>query len=176
MKIACGAVLLLLVAVANGQSGAIDGPGAFQRLTSLTGNWEGKFEWSGARTATGKMNATYYLTGNSSALVENLTVDGTPSMTTVYHLDNSDLRMTHFCAAKNQPRLKANKIDLEKGVIDFALVDVTNVSSLAAPFVHGLEVQLLGPDKLALTFAFESAGKKSYEHIDLKRVAAQASK
>ena len=170
------AVLLLMVASGNAQSATLDGPAAFQRLTSLVGDWEGRSEWSGARTGTGKMNATYYLTGNSSALVENLIVESSPVMTTVYHLDHSDLRMTHFCAAKNQPRLKASKIDLQKGVIDFAFVDVTNVPSLDAPFVHGLEVQLLDPYKIVLTFTFEAAGKKSYERIDLKRVAAHAAK
>jgi len=95
-------------------------------------------------------------------------------MTTVYHLDNGDLRATHYCAAKNQPRLKAEKIDLTKGTISFAFVDVTNVSSLAAPFVHGLDVQLYDADHLELTFHFENAGKKSDEHITLKRVAAKS--
>jgi hypothetical protein len=170
------AVLLLLVATGNAQSAAIDSPAAFQRLTSLVGDWEGRSEWTGARTGTGKMNATYYLTGNSSALVENLLVEGSPVMTTVYHLDHSDIRMTHFCAAKNQPRLKASKIDLQKGVIDFTFIDVTNVPSLDAPFVHGLEIQLLDPDKIALTFTFEAAGKKSFERIDLERVVAHTAK
>jgi hypothetical protein len=95
-------------------------------------------------------------------------------MTTVYHLDNGDLRATHFCAAKNQPRLKASKIDLTKGTITFALVDVTNVPSLAAPFVHGLDVQLSDADHLELTFHFENAGKKSEEHITLKRVGVKS--
>jgi hypothetical protein len=55
----------------------------------------GSVEWSGARTEKGKMNATYYLTGAGSSVVENLTVNGTALMTSVYHLDGLDLRMTH---------------------------------------------------------------------------------
>jgi hypothetical protein len=97
-------------------------------------------------------------------------------MTSVYHLDNSDLRVTHFCAARNQPRLKASRIDLPRKEIDFALVDVTNVPSLDAPFVHGLEVRFAGPDQVSLTFLFESAGKKSSERIDLKRVGTRPGK
>jgi hypothetical protein len=84
--------------------------------------------------------------------------------------DNSDLRLTHFCGTKNQPRLKAKEIDLAKGRIDFELVDVTNVSLPAAPFVHGLEVEYSKPDQLGLTFHFEAAGKKSDEHIRRKRI------
>jgi hypothetical protein len=63
----------------------------------LAGDWTGTFEWTGGRKDSGKMNATYYLTGNGSAVVENLTIGGLPSMTSVYHLDGSDLRMTHYC-------------------------------------------------------------------------------
>ena len=108
--------------------------------------------------------------------MEDLSTGGTPSMTTVYHLDNGDLRATHFCAAKNQPRLKASSMDLTKGVFEFGFVDVTNVKSLAAPFVHGLDLHLADNDHLELTFHFEAAGKKSDEHITLRRLAAGASK
>lgn len=145
---------------------------AFQKLGALVGDWEGHYEWTGGRPG-GDLKASYYLTGNSSAVVENLIMGGVPSMTTVYHLDNGDLRATHFCAAKNQPRLKASKIDPAKGKFEFAFVDVTNVPSFAAPFVNGLDVQLLDNDHLELTFHFESAGKKSDEHITLRRVSAK---
>jgi hypothetical protein len=75
---------------------------AFDKLRGLAGNWEGTFAWSGGRNATGKMGAQYYTTGNGSAVVENLTQDGVPSMTSVYYLDGADLRLTHFCAAQTR--------------------------------------------------------------------------
>ena len=116
------------------------------------------------------MNATYSETGNGSAVVENLAVDGVPSMTSVYHLDGGDLRMTHYCAAQNQPRLKARQIDLAKGVLDFDFVDATNLRSPDAPHVYGLEMRLLNADHITLAFLFEGSGKRSKELIDLKRV------
>jgi hypothetical protein len=58
--------------------------------------WEGSFEWIGARTATGTVNATYSETGNGSAVVENLAMDGVPAMTSVYHLDGADLLRNSF--------------------------------------------------------------------------------
>jgi len=164
-------IFLLLATLGFAQATGSDGDAAFQKLSALVGDWEGHYEWTGGRPG-GDLKASYYLTGNSSALVENLVMGGVPSMTSVYHLDNADLRVTHYCAAKNQPRLKAGKIDLTKGTIQFTLVDVTNVSSMAAPFVHGLDVQSVDPDHLELTFHFENAGKKSDEHISLKRLAA----
>jgi len=143
---------------------------AFAKLLGLTGNWEGTFEWSGARTASGKMNATYYSTGNGSAIVENLIIDGTPTMTSVYHMDGTNLRLTHFCAAQNQPRFKATSVDLAQGVIKFSLVDVTNLRSSDAGYVYGLEVRLLDPNHIMLDFLFEGGGKQSTERVDLKRV------
>jgi hypothetical protein len=149
-------------------SGQVNGSAAFDKLRSLTGEWEGTYAWTG-RNASGKINAQYYSTGNGSALVENLTVDGTPSMTSVYHLDGSDLRLTHFCAAQNQPRLKASAIDLGNGQITFSFVDITNLQSSGAGHVHGLEVRFLDRDHITLRFRFVGEGKESEELIDLRR-------
>jgi hypothetical protein len=167
-------VLLLACVVhmgAPGKSKAQEAPNvaALAQLRGLTGEWEGSYEWTGARTATGQVNATYYETGNGSAVVENLAVDGVSSMTSVYHLDGADLRMTHYCAAQNQPRLRARQIDIAKGVLYFDFVDVTNLRSPDTPHVHGLEMRLLSADHITLTFSFEGSGKSSKEFIDLKR-------
>jgi len=75
---------------AMGTSKAQEGGGAaaLAQLRGLGGEWEGSFEWTGARSATGRISATYSETGNGSAVVENLAVNGVPSMTSVYHLDS----------------------------------------------------------------------------------------
>jgi hypothetical protein len=148
---------------------------AFGRLKSLAGDWEGTYEWTGARTGTGSINTTYYVTGNGSALVENLIMGGVLTMTSVYHLDGPDLRMTHFCGAQNQPRLKAERVDLAHGTIDFRFVDVTNLRSADAPHVHGLEMRLIDSNHITLTFLFQSGGKESRERIVLKHVEEKSS-
>jgi hypothetical protein len=148
---------------------------ALAQLRGLAGQWEGSFEWTGARTATGRISATYSETGNGSAVVENLAVDGVPSMTSVYHLDSGDLRMTHYCAAQNQPRLKARQIDIAKGILDFEFLDATNLRTPDAPHVYGLEMRLLNADHITLAFLFEGGGKASKEFIDLKRVGHKPS-
>jgi hypothetical protein len=148
---------------------------AFERFSALVGDWSGSLEWSGARSGGGALNATYYATGNGSAIVENLIMGGVlPTMTSVYHLDGADLRMTHYCAARNQPRLKANKIDNAQGIVDFSFVDATNLSSPDAPHVYGLEMRFLDADHIILTFLYEAGGKQSRERIDLKRVPAKS--
>src|SRR5438105_755171 len=94
----------------------------FEKIKSLAGEWHGTFKWS-ASNVHGEMNAKYYFTGNGTAIIEDLIQDGAVVMTTVYHLDGKDLRATHYCAAGNQPRLKAAWSD-EKSVI-FNFVDIT---------------------------------------------------
>jgi len=165
----------LLSLIPVGQCEERNGANMFLRLKSLAGDWNGTFEWTGARTGKGSMNASYYLTGNGSALVENLISDGAPVMTSVYHLDGANLRMTHYCAAQNQPRLKAERIDSAQGAIDFEFVDITNLKSADAPHVDGLELRLIDPNHITVTFRFQSAGKESRERIALDRIGTKSS-
>src|SRR5215471_1306564 len=143
---------------------------ALEQLKSLAGDWEGTAEWTGGRTGSYPLNAAYYITGNGSALVENLISEGVPNMTSVYHLDGADLRVTHFCGAQNQPRLKAQRIDLGHATVDFDFVDITNLRSPDAPHVHGLEIRFLDSNHVTVTFLFEGGGKESRERISLQRV------
>ena len=166
-------LFLLCLAVSNVSNGRLFAQSkesaAFDKLRDLAGNWEGTFAWSGGRNATGKMGAQYYTTGNGSAVVEDLTQDGVPSMTSVYHLDGADLRLTHFCAAQNQPRLKATTVDPEKGDITFSFVDITNLRSPTSGHVEGLEIRFIAPDHVTLRFHFKSGDKDSQELVDLRR-------
>src|SRR5262249_3979279 len=72
------------------------GAAVLEKLRTLSGDWEGSFEWSGARSGKGRMNASYYSTGNGSAVVENVTMGGVPVMTSGYHRHRADTPMTHF--------------------------------------------------------------------------------
>jgi hypothetical protein len=101
-----------------------------------------------------------------------LTSDGVPTLTSVYQLDGADLRMTHYCAAGNQPRLKAERIDVVRGILDFGFIDATNLSSPQAAHVHGLELRFIDTDHITITFLFQSAGRENREGIALTRVTA----
>jgi hypothetical protein len=165
--------LIAFACIANAEDNSA--AAAFGKLKSLVGDWEGTLEWTGARTGTGSMNASYYLTGNGSALVENLIVKGTPVMSSVYHLDGADLRLTHYCGAQNQPRLKAKRIDAAQGAVDFSFVDITNLKSPDAPHVNGLELRLVDANHISVTFLFQSGGQDSRERITLTRVGTKTS-
>jgi hypothetical protein len=163
------AILLLAVSTtATPQtSGGVD---ALQQFRQLAGHWNGSVEWTGLRTDRGSMSASYYETGNGSAVVENLETGGVPMMTTVYHLDGRDLRATHYCAARNQPRLKARNAAPGSEVIDFDYVDATSLESPDTPHVTGLQVRFVDANHIVLKFRFHSAKGESVEQVTLARV------
>jgi hypothetical protein len=167
------AVLGVLLLSAAAPPDAQEGPATrmFERLKTLAGEWEGSFEWSEGRTGSGTLHVSYYLTGGGSALVENLVMGGVPTMTTVYHLDGSDLRMTHYCAARNQPRLKAVRFDEAQSSAEFTLVDVTGVGPKNPGHVEAFFVRLLDGDRLNLRFTFGGGpGRSGVENILVRRL------
>src|SRR5262245_61462119 len=147
---------------------------ALAKLRGLAGEWSGTYEWSGARTGGGTLSVAYAVTGRGSAVIETLIQEGEPTMTSVYHLDGADLRMTHYCGSQNQPRLKSSRIDPERGEIDFAFVDVTNLASPTAGHVHGAEIRMPDPDHLTIVFLFLAGDQKSTERIELRRASRNA--
>lgn len=100
---------------------------ALALFTSLAGDWEGSSTagWSGT--------ATYSVIGRGSAVLSTSKHSAHPgdqeAMATVYHLDGSRLLLTHYCVAKNQPRLVATKIENGGRRIEFTFLDATNLSS-----------------------------------------------
>src|SRR5256885_16270815 len=140
----------------------------FKFIKALAGDWEGSYEWIG-KNRKGPMNARYYLTGNGTAVVEDLIVDGNANMTTVYHLDGADLRATHYCAAGNQPRLKATSTDDVNKVVKFHMVDITNMPTPEAGHVRDLELRLTSASQITILFTFVGSGKESVERIELAR-------
>jgi hypothetical protein len=162
----------LAIACLQAAPSRADGSGAqgFERLKSLAGRWHGTVEWTGARTGTGEMSAHYHLTAYGNAVVEDLGTERSVAMTSVYHLDGPDLRLTHFCGAGNQPRLKASQIDEDAGHLRFSFVDVTNLKTPETGHVSAVELRLHDLRKMTLVFTFTAGGKESYERIELTRV------
>ena len=110
MKLTRSAILAMApvfvsVALASGAraaDAAPDAKAAFERMKTLVGAWQG----SHTKPDGPAMEVDYRLTSNGTALVERLFAGTTHEMTSVYHLEGSDLVITHYCAMGNQPRMK----------------------------------------------------------------------
>lgn len=142
---------------------------ALNSIKTLVGNWKGTFQWIGKKSS-GEMHAHYYLTGNGTAVVEDLINDGKIVMSTVYHLDGADLRATHYCAAGNQPHLKMATLDRQRRSIHFDMTSITNLAKPDAPHVHALELTIADENHLQILFRFMQAGVENLEDVHLERL------
>lgn len=96
----------------------VDGPAALSMLKTLQGIWEGD-EGPSGRT----VHLVYRVTARGNTVEETFRRGSKLEMLTVYYLDtNDDLRLTHFCAARNRPEMRLNKAisTPQKLVFEFA--------------------------------------------------------
>jgi hypothetical protein len=87
----------------------VDAKAAFERLKSLDGTWNAETKKHEHAAADKPQTVTYKVTANGSVVMETLFPGTSHEMVSMYHVDGDDLRMTHYCAAKNQPHLKLDK-------------------------------------------------------------------
>jgi hypothetical protein len=142
----------------------------FGQMLKLEGEWEGSYEWTDGRTGSGDLHVRYRVTGAGSALIEDLlNSDGVATMSTVYHVDGTDLRMTHYCGARNQPRLKSSLFSDAPSTAEFQLLDVTGETKYGS--VQAFRIEIVDANHLNLRFTFAGNPKTSgVENIRLTRV------
>ena len=95
---------------------------AFDRLSSLKGEWKGEIK--GIDTT-----LIYTVTANSSALMEQCRLGRGPEMITMFTVDGDHLIATHYCSAKNQPQMATPAITDAQRPLAFSLVRVTGLKS-----------------------------------------------
>lgn len=137
----------------------------WDKMKSLVGHWEGMAEDNGQKY---KASSSFRMTGDGSALM-NVLGEGTPyEMVSMIHPDGEKLMMTHYCAAHNQPRMRAYETK-DINAVAFEFVDVTN----AAPgdgHMIGVIYILDGPDHHIEEWTFKQGDKVSTGRFDLHRV------
>jgi len=117
---------------------------AFERFKALAGDWVAVED--GEMMKKGDLVAQYRLTGSGTAVVEDV-FPGTPhAMTTVYHLDGSDLVLTHYCMEGNQPKMRATATSSPK--IAFAFDGGTNIDAKHGRYMHNATVEFVSADEL----------------------------
>ena len=136
----------------------------FDQMKTLVGEWTGK---RGEET----MHVTYRLTANGTVLIETL-MPGTPhEMLTVYHLDGSDLMLTHYCASGSQPTMKMKAV--KDGAFHFEHVGGSNCDP-AKGFMGGLVMQI-ADGKLKHNWSVLKDGK-AVQHVEFELTRARETK
>jgi len=147
------------------KTGAKPRPGshsAWDAMTSLVGEWEGRDEQGHAK------RAQYRLVSNGTVLMETLDSSEDTEMVTLYSLDGDRLVMTHYCSIGNQPRMSA-KTGADPARIEFEFQDATNLSSPATGHMTGLVVIRKDAGHFAQRWTFSEAGKAQTEVFEFAR-------
>jgi len=162
------ALAALFLAPATAGAPAADSKAALERLKALSGTWTITAGSEGSEGAT----VTYKVTGAGSAVVETLFAGGPHEMVTVYHLDGDDLVLTHYCAAGNQPRMKAARGG-DANTLVFTLDGGSNFDPKKDMHMHEAVLKFIGPDQMHAEWqSYTGTTKGERVQFDIKRKQA----
>ena len=125
------------------------------RFKALEGTWVAAED--GPMVKKGDLVAQYHVTGAGSAVVEELFPGSHHAMTTVYHLDGSELVLTHYCMSGNQPRMRAKASNGTR--VAFAFDGGTNIDPKKDQHMHEATFEFVGQNELRSTWVEFAQGK-----------------
>lgn len=126
-----------------------------EKLKALAGTWTGTAGHAGSPGQ--DASVTWRITGGGSAVMETI-MPGTPhEMVTVYHLDGDALLLTHYCAAGNQPTMRAVP-SRDPSVIAFDFLRGSNMKP-GDMHMHSARIVLAGEDRLETEWTTWRDGK-----------------
>ena len=145
---------------------AVAEPGSvFEKFKALAGEWEGQ------RGDGQAVKVSYQVLSGDSAVVETLTeLAEEVTMVTVYHMDGNDVRMTHYCSAQNQPRMKASSVSRNARVVSFEFIDVTNLAQPTDGHMQNLEITFKDRNHITQKWTWLENGRTTDSTFTLARV------
>ena len=152
-----------LVVSAGGQKDAPkDTPkhARFDQLKKLEGTWvavgkDGK--------ATDQIVSVFKVTAAGSAVQETIFPGAAHEMISVYHLDGKDLVMTHYCALRNQPRMKADAA-APANKLAFTFIGGANIDPGKDMHMHEGSITILDDNTIESTWQAWDKGKPAEGH------------
>ena len=153
--------MVFLMGIYSAPALADDAPGveakaAFEKLKTLDGEWK-----SDASDKAHGGKTLYKVTANGTTLMETLMPGTQHEMVSMYFLDGDDLRMTHYCAAGNQPKLKLDKKASKPGDFVFVFDGGTNLNADKDTHIHGMKMTFKDKDHVEANWEGYQDGKSS---------------
>ncbi|MBC8064870.1 MAG: hypothetical protein H7Y17_08575 [Chlorobia bacterium] len=146
-----------------------DAQAGFEKFEAMVGEWEG------ANQNGLKIRHKYTLIGNGSVVMEESWFDAHKGdmMVTMYSLHEGKLILTHYCVAKNQPRLVASKIQDKGAKLEFTFMDATGIPNREVGHMDRATYEFISPDRYKTRWTWYQKGKEQWmEEFDLKRIKA----
>lgn len=139
---------------------------AFERMKALAGDWKGDFAMGESK---GTAEVSYRVTGAGSVVEETLFRGTKHEMVTMYHRDGSNLLLTHYCAAGNQPTMVLVPGD-DPAHLRFEFLRGTNMAA-GDGHMHEAEFDFSNPDAIRTAWTYWEDGKPGHTAVlEMKRV------
>jgi len=156
-------LLLALISVVAAGLAASKSQPEFDKIKSLTGNWEGK------ASDGNPVHINYKLVSGGTAVMESILPSSEAQMVTMYYLDGDHLMMTHYCMANNQPRMRADASTSTTSGIKFTFVDATNLSGPNAGHMYAHSIEWKDADHVTQRWTWREGKQEKVETFELQR-------
>ncbi len=175
-----GAVALCAATGAGPQDGAAearhelpsvtaeDAAAAYARFKNLAGEWVG----TSTKGWTDREMISVIARQSAVMVISNFEAHPGETMATMIHMDGDRLMLTHYCVARNQPRLEATSIEDDGRTITFAFRDGTNLPSRDTGHMDKAIFRFVDDTHYSSQWTFYQDGQESWmEEIVYERVA-----
>jgi len=132
---------------------------AFERFKSLVGDWRGTA--SGGKETSAAERLTYELIAGGSVVMETCH-HSDAVMITMYHLDGDHLMLTHYCVAKNQPRMRAGDFADAGRSVTFTYFDGTGMSGRDQGHMDKARFKFIDADHFNSKWTWYENGKEQW--------------
>ncbi|MCH8979523.1 MAG: hypothetical protein IH945_09830 [Armatimonadetes bacterium] len=139
---------------------------AFDRFKSMEGAWAG--EASDGR----KIKYKIEVIAAGSVVMVTSDFDAHPGerMVTLFRMDQARLILTHYCVAKNQPRLEATRYENDGKKVHFTFESATNLKSRNQGHMDSAIYDFVDDDTFRSKWTWYQDGKETWmESFTLRR-------
>jgi hypothetical protein len=139
---------------------------AFEQFKKLEGKWRG-------RSTKGWEEVLTFKTIAGGSVVVGTSFDAHPNetMMTMYHMDGERLMLTHYCVAKNQPRLVATTFADSGKTITFTFLDGGNLASRDRGHMDKAVFRFIDDSHMTSRWTWYQDGREQWlEEIHLERL------
>jgi hypothetical protein len=131
---------------------------AFQYLTTLDGDWQRAAGAADHEHTGATRGVNFHTTAGHSSVMEVLYPGSPTEMINMFHMNNDDLLLTHYCALGNAPIMKFEKSD-KPGQIKFVFYGGTNFDPKTDAHVHEGVYQVIDGNTIVSSFISHSDGQ-----------------
>ena len=159
-KLAAAAAMSILLTTsepAPPSSGSSSVQAAWGQLKGLAGTWNG-------RSTKGWTERLRYEVIAGGSVVLETSEDAHPGekMATAFYLDGERLMLTHYCVARNQPRLEATSFSNDGKTVVFTFVDATNLRSRDQGHMDKAVLTFESPDRVVSRWSWYQDGRETW--------------